>query len=111
MIKNIDDVFLKISLFCLIILIFSPHRMYDYILLFPLMINSLENFKISKIKIINLFLIFYIFYGLRLIKVFGADIDNDLIINSTNILVFFLLFIINYLAYNFQKNKIKKIYD
>ncbi len=95
-IKNIEEVFLKISLFCLIILIFSPHRMYDYILLLPLMIYSLEKLKTSKIKVINLVLIFYIFYGLRLIKVFDVDIDNDIIINYINILIFFMLFIINY---------------
>ena len=110
LIKNIKEVFLKISLFCLTILIFSPHRIYDYILLFPLMVYSLKNFKNSKIKIINLVFIFYIFYGLRFMKTFGIEIDTDLVINITNILIFSLLFLINYLDYNFN-NKKKYIKD
>ena len=70
------------------------------------MVHSLKNFKNSKIKIINLVFIFYIFYGLRFMKTFGIEIDTDLVINITNILIFFLLFLINYLDYNFNNKRI-----
>lgn len=110
LIKNIKEVFLKISLFCLIILIFSPHRIYDYVLLFPLMVYSLKNLKNSRVKSINLFFTFYIFYGLRFIKILGIEVDTNLVINISNILIFFLLFLINYFDYNFKNKNIIKQY-
>lgn len=108
MIKNISSIEVKLSLFCLIILIFSPHRIYDYILLLPLLTYSIHNFEKHYLYKMNAFFICYLFFGLRLIKEFGVDIDmepgaNSLVsifINSTNIVIFLFLFITNY---SFQK--------
>ena len=108
MIKNISSIGVKISLFCLIILIFSPHRIYDYILLLPLLTLSIHNFEKHYIYKINTFFVCYLFFGLRLIKEFGVDIDIEpgtntfvsILINSSNIFLFLFLFIINY---SFQK--------
>jgi len=108
MIKNISSIGVKISLFCLIILIFSPHRIYDYILLLPLLTLSIHNFEKHYIYKMNTFFVCYLFFGLRLIKEFGVDIDIEpgtntfvsILINSSNIFLFLFLFIINY---SFQK--------
>ena len=113
MIKNLSSTELKISLFCLIILIFSPHRIYDYILLLPLLTYSIQNFEKHYIYKMNTFFICYLFFGLRLIKEFGVNTDLELgyntldsiIINSSNIFIFLFLFMINY---NFQKKIIKE---
>ena len=112
MIKNFSSVEVKISLFCLIILIFSPHRIYDYILLLPLLTYSIHNFEKHYIYKMNTFFICYLFFGLRLIKEFGIDIDlnpadntfESILINSSNILIFLFLFILNY---RFQKKILK----
>lgn len=104
MIKNISSNELKLSLFCLIILIFSPHRIYDYILLLPLLTFSIHNFGKHYIYKVNTFFVCYLFFGLRLMKQLGVDIDLEpgantlisILINSSNILIFLFLFIINY---------------
>ena len=95
-IKDIKCNFVKLSLLCLIILIFSPHRMYDYILLLPLLTYSLKHLEKFSISKINIFLISYIFFGLRLIKEFDVDIDNNIIIAFTNLFIFLFLFFTNY---------------
>ncbi|MDC3038909.1 glycosyltransferase 87 family protein [Candidatus Pelagibacter sp.] len=104
-IKDANCNLIKLSLFCLIILIFSPHRMYDYILLLPLLAFSLKHFERYSISKINMLFIFYIFFGLRTIKEFNIDIDNNIIIAFINIFVFLFLFISNYF---FFKKKIFK---
>ena len=56
----------------------------------------------------NTFFICYLFFGLRLIKELGVDIDMEpgdnslvsVLINSSNIVIFLFLFITNY---SFQK--------
>tara|TARA_E500000178_G_scaffold183468_1_gene181891 strand:- start:259 stop:1383 length:1125 start_codon:yes stop_codon:yes gene_type:complete len=95
-IKDANCNLIKLSLFCLIILIFSPHRMYDYILLLPLLAFSLKHFERYSISKINMLFIFYIFFGLRTIKEFNIDIDNNIIIAFINIFIFLFLFISNY---------------
>lgn len=95
-IKDANCNLIKLSLFCLIILIFSPHRMYDYILLLPLLAFSLKYFERYFITKVNMLLIFYIFFGLRSIKEFNIDIDNNIIIAFINIFIFLFLFISNY---------------
>lgn len=102
-IKDANCNLIKLSLFCLIILIFSPHRMYDYILLLPLLAFSLKHFERYSISKINMLFIFYIFFGLRTIKEFNIDIDNNIIIAFINIFVFLFLFMSNYF---FFKKKI-----
>ena len=106
-IKDANCKLIKLSLFCLIILIFSPHRMYDYILLLPLLAFSLKYFENYKISKFNIFLISYIFFGLRLIKEFHVDIDTNIIIAFTNLFIFLFLFISNYLFFK-KKNFFSK---
>ena len=67
MIKNISSIEVKLSLFCLIILIFSPHRIYDYILLLPLLTYSIHNFEKHYLYKMNAFFICYLFFGLYLL--------------------------------------------
>jgi len=95
-IKDANCNLIKLSLFCLIILIFSPHRMYDYILLLPLLAFSLKHFEKYLISKLNIFLIFYIFFGLRVIKEFNIDIDTNITIAFINIFIFLFLYISNY---------------
>ena len=66
-IKKIDDDLKKLSLLCLSILCFTPHQLHDYVLLIPLLVYSLKNFQ-YLISFINLFLIFYFFYFLRILS-------------------------------------------
>ncbi len=66
-IKKIDDDLKKLSLLCLSILCFTPHQLHDYVLLIPLLVYSLKNFQ-YLISFINLILIFYFFYFLRILS-------------------------------------------
>ena len=45
----------------------KPHQLHDYVLLIPLLVYSLKNFQ-YLISFINLFLIFYFFYFLRILS-------------------------------------------
>ena len=66
-INKIADNFLKFSLILICPLIFFPHSIYDYILLFPLACFSLSNFNILINKF-NFYYIIYIFFFHRIIK-------------------------------------------
>lgn len=101
-IKKFESNFIKLSLFCLIILIFSPSRTYDYILLLPLLIHSLKYYEKYIISKINIFLILYIFFGLRLIKELNIDVDSNIVVLYGNFFIFLFLFVTNYLT--FSKN-------
>jgi len=99
-IKKFKSESIKLSLFCLIILIFSPTRNYDHILLLPLLLHSLkyyENYLISKV---NILLILYIFFGLRAIKELNIDVDANIIVLLGNLFIFLFLFITNYLSFS-----------
>ena len=98
-IKKFESNSIKVSLFCLIILIFSPLRTYDYILLLPLLIHSLKYYEKYLISKINIFLILYIFFGLRLIRELNIDIDSNILVLFSNFLIFLILFVTNYLTF------------
>ena len=99
LINRLKDNNLKISQFCLIILFLSPHQIYDYILLLPLLAYSLKNFFNGKIFQINTIMILYFYFGLRIIKVFGVDTDLDIMINYGNIAILAFLFFYNHVFY------------
>ncbi len=99
LINKIKDNHLKLSQFCLIILFLSPHQIYDYILLMPLLAYSLKNFSNGKIYQLNIIMILYFYFGLRIIKEFGVDTDGDILINYGNILILSFLFFYNHIFY------------
>ena len=105
LINKLKENNLKISQFCLIILFLSPHQIYDYILLLPLLAYSLKNFSNGKIFQLNIIMILYFYFGLRIIKEFGVDTDLNIVINYVNIVIITFLFFYNHVFY---KNYIMK---
>ena len=68
-IRSEKDDLKKLSIVCLCILGFAPHQLHDYIILLPLLIFSIKNLQ-NRICILNLIIIFYFFYVLRIISFF-----------------------------------------
>ena len=99
LINKLKDNNLKISQFCLIILFLSPHHIYDYILLLPLLAYSLKNLSNGKVFQINIIMILYFYFGLRIIKEFGIDTDLNIVINYSNIIILAFLFFYNHIFY------------
>jgi len=64
----------KLSIICLCILGFAPHQLHDYIILLPLLIYSIKNLQ-NKICILNLIIIFYFFYILRILSFFFDNFE------------------------------------
>ncbi len=99
LINRLKDSNLKVSQFCLIILFLSPHHIYDYVLLLPLLAYSLKNFFNGKVFQINIIVIFYFYFGLRIMKEFGVNTDLNIIINYSNIAILAFLFFYNHIFY------------
>ncbi len=91
MISDSKNELAKLSIICLIVLVFLPHARYDYILLLPLLILSIKNFNHIIFKI-NITIIFYYFYFNRIIK---HLINHDQIYEIAIFLTFFVQLIIN----------------
>ena len=91
----------KLSYLCLIILVFSPHANYDYILLLPLLILSFSDIK-NLLSKINIIIIIYYFYINKILK---HLINNDAIFQKIIFIIFLLL-----LIFNLYKSKINKKY-
>lgn len=66
-IKNIQGKLNKMSLIFILPLIFMPHSNYDYVLLLPLLILGISNFKLIINKF-NFYFVIYYFYFNRLVK-------------------------------------------
>ncbi len=81
----------KLSYLCLIILIFSPHANYDYILLLPLLIISFSDSK-NLLSKINIIIILYYFYINKILK---HLINNDFFFQKIIFIIFLLLLILN----------------
>lgn len=101
-IKNIQGQLNKMSLIFILPLIFMPHSNYDYVLLLPLLILSISNFKLSINKF-NFYFVIYYFYFNRIVKHLMENYflgTNKIII--FNIFIFFLflfLLILNIFHY------------
>jgi hypothetical protein len=102
--KEVKNDLFKLSIVCLVSLSFTAHQLHDYILLLPLLIFSLINFNLLVSKI-NLIVIFYFFFFLRIISLFFNFMPWDFpygyfgyLNNSLIILILFL---------NFENLKIK----
>ena len=102
--KKVKNDLFKLSIVCLVSLSFTAHQLHDYILLLPLLIFSLINFNLLVSKI-NLIVIFYFFFFLRIVSLFFNFMPWDFpygyfgyLNNSLIILILFL---------NFKNLKIK----
>ena len=94
--KEVKNDLFKLSIVCLVSLSFTAHQLHDYILLLPLLIFSLINFNLLVSKI-NLIVIFYFFFFLRIISLFFNFMPWDFpygyfgyLNNSLTVLILFL---------------------
>ena len=67
--RFVKNELLKLSMISLTCLSFAAHQLHDYILLLPLLIFSFKNFSLTISKI-NIVLIFYFFFFLRVLSYF-----------------------------------------
>ena len=77
-IKSVKNKLAKLSVICFLPLIFMPHSNYDYVLMLPLLIYTIKNYKLDINKY-GLYLTIYYFYFHRIIRHW---IDNDMIYQS-----------------------------
>ena len=94
-IKNARDNLAKLSVICLLPLIFMPHSNYDYVLLLPLFIYGVKNIKFIFGKA-SLYLTLYFFYLNRLARHW---VDNDMFYQTSLCLIYliFIYFFVNFL--------------
>jgi len=97
-IKDIKNKLAKVSVICFLPLIFMPHSNYDYVLMLPLLVYTIKNFKFSISKY-GLYLTIYYFYFHRIIR---HLIDNDMFYQSSMFLIFtsFIIFFVNHIKRN-----------
>ena len=97
-IKDIKNKLAKLSVICFLPLIFMPHSNYDYVLMLPLLIYTIKNYKFSISKY-GLYLTIYYFYFHRIIR---HLIDNDMFYQSGMLLIFigFIIFFVNHIKIN-----------
>lgn len=102
-IRNVKNNLAKLSVICILPLIFLPHSNYDYVLLLPILIFGIKYFhlRISKYCI---YLVLYYFYFHRIVR---HLIDSDIYYQSIMLIVIFIFIIIftNYI----KKNKFNPI--
>jgi len=106
--RAVKDELLKLSIVSLTCLSFAAHQLHDYILLLPLLVFSLKNISLTISKI-NIVLIFYFFFFLRILSYFFGFQPWDFpygyfgyLNNFLTISVFFIN--INFLLFNPKKN-------
>ena len=97
-IKNIKNKLAKLSVICFLPLIFMPHSNYDYVLMLPLLIYVIKNYKFAICKY-GLYLTIYYFYFHRIIR---HLIDNDMFYQSGMFLLFtiFIISFVNHIKKN-----------
>ena len=97
-IKDINNKLAKLSVICFLPLIFMPHSNYDYVLMLPMLIYTIKNYKFIISKC-GLYLTLYYFYFNRIIR---HLINNDLIYQSLILMIFiiFIVFFIKHLKKN-----------
>ena len=99
-INKVNDNFFKMSLILICPLIFFPHSIYDYILMFPLLCYSFLNneYIINKI---NIYYIIFIFYFNRIIN---HLLDFDVLYQPILLLSLSLIIILNLYSYKNKNN-------
>lgn len=97
-IKDVKNKLAKLSVLCFLPLIFMPHSNYDYVLMLPLLIYSIKNYKFDISKY-GLYLTIYYFYFHRLIRHW---VNNDAFYQSGMLLIFtfFIILFIKHLNKN-----------
>ena len=100
-IKEVNNKLAKLSVICFLPLIFMPHSNYDYVLMLPILIYAIKNFKFV-IPRYGLYLTLYYFYFHRIIR---HIFDNDLFYQSL-MLTIFIIFIIFFTAHIKKNNLI-----
>ena len=94
-IKDVKNKLAKLSVICFLPLIFMPHSNYDYVLMLPLLIYTIKNynFRVSKY---GFCITIYYFYLHRIIR---HLIDNDMIYQSSMLLIFtsFIIIFVNHI--------------
>ena len=104
--KVVKDELLKVAIVCLTCLSFASHQLHDYILLFPLLVFSLKNINLLISKL-NLLVIFYFFFFLRILSFFYGfqpwDFPYGKFGYFNNFLTIFVL-VININYFIFKKN-------
>jgi hypothetical protein len=103
--KEVKNDLFKLSIVCLVSLSFTAHQLHDYILLLPLLIFSLINFNLLVSKI-NLIVIFYFFFFLRIISLFFNFMPWDFPYGYFGYLNNSLIISILFLNFKKIKNKI-----
>lgn len=100
-IKDSKDNLFKLSIICLMTLVFMPHSKYEYILLLPLLIYSIHNLR-DKINFFNFSLIIYYFYFNRIIRhwIYYEKIYD--------FLIFTIFLILLFLNISYKKNTLNK---
>ena len=102
-IKNINNKLAKLSVVCFLPLIFMPHSNYDYVLMLPLLIYTIKNYKFDIPKY-GFYLTIYYFYFHRLIRHW---INNDMFYQSGMLLIF-TIFIILFIRHLKKNNPISQ---
>ena len=97
-IKDIKNKLEKLSVICFLPLVFMPHSNYDYVLMLPLLIYAIKNYKFGISKY-GLYLTIYYFYFHRIIRHW---IENDMFYQSGMFLIFtiFIIFFVKHIKKN-----------
>ena len=97
-IKDVKNKLAKLSVLCFLPLIFMPHSNYDYVLMLPLLIYSIKNYKFDISKY-GFYLTIYYFYFHRLIRHW---VNNDTFYQSGMLFIFtfFIILFIKHLKKN-----------
>ena len=102
-ILNSNNDLAKLSIICLMVLVFLPHARYEYIFLLPLLILSLKNVDKIIFKF-NIGVIIYYFYFTRPIKHF---INHDEIYDVFIFLIFLSQLTVNAIYLKNENNKLQ----
>lgn len=91
------DLLLSLSLMSVANLFIFGHLIYDYVLLLPLLVYSFKNFS-NKISKLSLIIIFYFWFGIRLVEYVRMYLYNlDVIVPTKfDVILNFLLLLILY---------------
>ena len=102
-IRNVKNKLAKLSVICILPLIFLPHSNYDYVLLLPVLIFGIKYFHLGISKYC-IYLVLYYFYFHRIVR---HLIDSDIYYQSIMLIVIFIFITIftNYI----KKNKFNAI--
>ena len=97
-IKDIKNKLEKLSVICFLPLVFMPHSNYDYVLMLPLLIYTIKNYKFGISKY-GFYLTIYYFYFHRIIRHW---IENDMFYQSGMFIIFtiFIIFFVKHIKKN-----------